>query len=368
MGVMDELIDARAVERLGRLLREQGVEVAALHDAGQAVDGNRLRQRVDIVRDALLADLPRGYDETAAAVRAALDDVDFTGWMLWPVSEAVVARALATGLERDFDDAMALLAMLTTRLTGEFAIRAMLNQRFERALAIAQRWTGDDDAHVRRLASEGTRPHLQWGKGVPELRRRPGVTRPIVDALYRDESEYVRRSVANHVNDLSRDDADLAAEIVAGWLAHPDAKTQRVARHALRTLVKRGHPRALELLGFTGAEFEVEGPSLAGPEVVWGGTLDFTARVTNTGSTAARASIDFVLHFRKARGSLASKVFKIAARTIEPGGAVDIAKSYSFRPRTTRTFHAGEHAIELQVNGRSYGRTGFLLRPEDEEA
>jgi 3-methyladenine DNA glycosylase AlkC len=289
---MDELIDAPAVERLGRLLHRQGVEPAALRDAARAVDGSKLRQRVDIVRDALLTDLPPGYGETAAVVRAAFDDEDFTGWMLWPVTEAVVARALATSLERDFDDAMAVLATVTTRLTAEFAIRAMLDARLERALEIAERWTRDGDANVRRLASEGTRSHLQWGKGVPELRRRPGVTRPIVDALYRDDAEFVRRSVANHVNDLSRDDADLAAEIVAGWLEHPDENTQRVARHAMRTLVKRGHPRALELMGFTGAEFDVDGPSVSAHEVPLGDAVSFTARVTNTGSEPARASID----------------------------------------------------------------------------
>lgn len=361
MGVMDELIDAAAVERLGRMLSQQGVELSDLVDAASAVDGKKLRQRLDIVRDALLADLPSSYDETAAVVRAAFDDPELTGWMLWPVSEAIVARALASGVDRDFDDAMAMLALLTTRLTGEFAIRGMLDARLDRALEIAQRWTADEDAHVRRLASEGTRPHLQWGKGVPALRRQPGVTRPIVDALYRDESEVVRRSVANHVNDLSRDDPDLAADIVGSWLDEPDANTPRVARHALRTLVKRGHPKALALLGFSGAHFDVDGPVLSSLEVPLGDALGFTARVTNTGQETARASIDFVLHFRKARGTLAPKVFKLTSRSIEPGETVEIAKSYSFRPRTTRTFHPGEHAIELQVNGRAYGRAAFEL-------
>ncbi|WP_456516025.1 DNA alkylation repair protein [Agrococcus sp. UYP33] len=362
---MDELIDAPVVERLIRVLAEQGVEVRALGDAARVLDGKKVRQRIDLVRDALLADLPIEYSETSAAVRAALGDPDLTGWMLWPVSEAVVARALASGLERDFDDGMAVLASLTTRLTGEFAIRAMLNARLDRALDIAAQWTSDPDAHVRRLASEGTRPHLQWGKGVPALLRQPGITRPILDALYRDESEDVRRSVANHVNDLSRDDPDRAAEIVAGWLDRPDANTPRVARHALRTLVKQGHPQALALLGFTGARFEVVGPTISSREVPMGDAVHFTAEVTNAGLETARTAIDFVLHFRKASGGLAPKVFKLTSRTVAPGETVAIAKSYSFRPRTTRTFHPGEHALELQVNGSAYGRATFqLLAPK----
>ena len=214
---------------------------------------------------------------------------------------------------------------------------------------------------MRRLASEGTRSHLPWAKGVPDLVRRPGATRPIVDALYADESDHVRRSVANHVNDLSRDDPDLAADIVAGWPGRPDENMPRVARHALRTLVKKGHPRALELMGFTGDDFEVDGPSVSEHEVLLGSEVCFTAQITNTGALTARTAIDFVLHFQKARGALRPKVFKIVSRSIAPGETVAISKSYSFRTRTTRTFHLGEHAIELQINGRPYGRDAFQL-------
>lgn len=366
MGAVNELIDAAVVGRLGRLLGRHGIKPDKLGDAARAVDGKALRQRVDIVRDALLADLPPGYGETAALVRAAFENEELTGWMLWPVSEAVVARALASGSVRDFDDAMRFLADLTTRLTGEFAIRAMLNARFERTLEIAHRWTRDEDENVRRLASEGTRSHLPWAKGVPDLVRHPGATRSLVDALYDDESEFVRRSVANHVNDLSRDDPDLAAEIVDGWFDHPDDNTRRVARHALRTLVKKGHPKALDLMGFTGAEFDVDGPTVAAHEVSLGDDVRFTARITNTGQQTSRAVIDFLLHFRTARGTLSPKVFKIGYRSIGPGETVDIAKSYSFRSRTTRTFHPGEHAIELQVNGRPYGRDTFRLIAQEE--
>jgi 3-methyladenine DNA glycosylase AlkC len=327
MGTMDELIDASSIRHLARLLRQHGVEPK--HLVASSVADHKLRRRVDIVRDAMLVDLPATYDGTASVVRAAFTDVTFTGWMLWPVSEAVVDRALESGSAHDVDDALDVLALLTTRLTGEFAIRAVLVARFERTLEIALEWTSSADPHVRRLASEGTRSHLPWAKGVPDLVRRPGTTRPIVDALYTDESGYVRRSVANHVNDLGRDDPDLAADIIAGWLDQPDKNTPHVARHALRTLAKKGHPRALELLGFTGHDFEVNGPSVAEPEVPVGSEVHFTAQITNTGALTARTSIDFVLHFRKASGALRPKVFKIGTRSIAPGETVAISKSYS---------------------------------------
>ncbi len=363
---MDEMIDAAVIGRLARLLRRVGAQPTAL--GAIRVADEKLRRRVDVVRDALLVDLPPGYAETAALVRAAFEDEAFTGWMLWPVSEAVVDRALASGSAQDFDDALDVLALLTTRLSGEFAIRRLLDAGLERTLEVATRWTDDPDPHVRRLASEGTRSHLPWATGVPELVRRPGVTRPIVDALYTDESEYVRRSVANHVNDLARDDPDLAADIVAGWLERPDGNTPRVARHALRTLVKKGHPRALALMGFEGSDFRVDGPTVTVDEVPVGGDVRFTAQVTNTGTRPARTAIDYVLHFRKARGALRPKVFKLTARSIAPGETVAVDTSYSFRSRTTRTFHLGEHAIELQVNGRPHGRATFHLVEQEESS
>lgn len=361
MGAMDELIDADVVGLLAGHLLRAGVPTPSVREAAGAVDGLKLRQRVDIVRDALLDDLPADHAGAAPAIRTAFDDPAFAGWMLWPVSEAVVARALSSGRTDHFDDAMDVLALVTTRFTGEFAIRAMLLADLDRAVDIAETWTSSPDEHVRRLASEGTRSHLPWAKGVPGLVRQTRSTRAIVDALYRDESETVRRSVSNHVNDVSRDHPDLAAEIAGAWLATPDAATPQVARHAMRSLVKKGHRGALEIMGFTGADFTVDGPTVADVVVPFGGAVDVAARVTNDGAEQARAAIDIVLHFQKARGGTAPKVFKFGVRTLAPGESADVSRTYSFHPRTTRVFHPGEHAVSLQVNGVAHGRAAFTL-------
>lgn len=365
MGAMDELIDKAVVTQLSDLLSHAGLRSTTLLASANAVDGNKLRQRVDITREALLVDLPQTYTDTAKLIRNAYDDPSFGGWMLWPVSEALVDRAISGGRDDDFDDAMTVLSLLTTRFTGEFAIRAMLEARLERALSVAETWTQHPDEHVRRLASEGTRSHLPWAKGVPTLVKRPGLTRSIVDSLYRDESEYVRRSVANHVNDLSRDDPDIAAQIATDWLTAPDDNTPRVARHAMRSLVKKGHPQALEVMGFSGAEFAVDGPTIAETTVDLGSAVHFTAKVTNIGARPARAAVDYVLHFQKARGEARPKVFKIGIKSLAPGETVDLAVSYSFHARTTRAFHLGEHAIELQINGMRFGRAAFQLVASD---
>jgi hypothetical protein len=119
-------------------------------------------------------------------------------------------------------------------------------------------------------------------------------------------------------------------------------------------------------MGFSGAQFDVEGPAIAERKVPLGSDVHFTADITNTGTQTARTAIDFRLHFRKRGGALRPKVSKSATRTIAPGETATISKSYSFRPQTTRTFHPGDHAIELQINGRPYGRSTFLLTSPEE--
>lgn len=364
MPFADELISDHTATQLADGVRAAAPEVVlhALPGAVGRLGDLSLRERADLLRDALLADVPGGYADLARVVRAARDGTaPFDGWLIWPVTSAVAVRAVEDGTEAAFDDAMALLASLTGRLTAEFAIRTLLRHDLDRALAIATAWTRSDDVDVRRLASEGTRPYLPWAVRVPEILARPGVTVPVLDALYRDESEYVRRSVANHLNDLSRDHPELVVSTAGRWLADPAPTTAAVVRHALRTLVKRGHPGALELLGFGPATVQVDGPVLAATRVPFGGTARFTAAVRNLGTEPARLSVDYVVHHRKANGSQTAKTFKLTTRTLAPGERLEISRDHSFRPITTRRYHPGPHAVALQVNGVTTDPVAFEL-------
>ncbi len=329
------------------------------------LDGLGLRQRTDAIRDALLADVPGGYRELAALVRAALPDESFTGWLIWPVSEAVSTRALADGGPAAFDAALALLAELTSRLTAEFAVRPLLDANLDRALPQVLAWTRDPSEHVRRLASEGTRPLLPWARRVSAVLARPGVTVPILDALHGDESAYVRRSVANHLNDLSRARPDLAVEAAGRWsAASPHKPTAQLVRHGLRTLIKQGDPGALALLGFAPPEgIEFDGLVLSAESVAIGGELVFGGTVRNAGSAPAKLVVDYVVHHRKANGSTSPKVFKLTTKTLAAGEALKVGRTHSFRPITTRAYHPGTHTLELQVNGTSFGKASFELMP-----
>ena len=364
MPTADELLGASVVADLARCLEHASgrTPLAAVRESASGFDGLSLGERTRVVRDALMSDLPAEFSRCAEMIRLTLADASFAGWMIWPVTEAVAVSATQSGRKTDFDDGMALLAELTPRLSSEFAIRTFLDANPERALEIALGWADHENEHVRRLASEGTRMRLPWGRRVKALNDNPQATVPILDALYRDESEYVRRSVANHLNDLSRADAALAVSIAKRWLGDPDAATPKVVRHALRSLVKAGDVDALALLGFAPpTEIVISDFVIDRDAVELGGDIAFGFAVRNNGGESVTVAIDYIVHHVKANGLTSPKVFKLTTRSLAPGASAKVAKRHSFKPISTRRYYAGTHSVELQINGVTQGRRSFQL-------
>lgn len=366
MPAAHELINSQTAEDLARAVQTAAPDLllTRLRASAAQLDGLPLRERVALLETALLADVPGGYGELTRVIRDAYSiGTSFTGWMIWPVTEALASKAIADGGTEAFDDAMALLGEVTGLLTAEFAIRSLINHDPGRALSIIRRWPTSTDLHVRRLASEGTRPYLPWAKRVPDLTRTPDATIPLLDGLYRDPAEYVRRSVANHLNDLSRDHAALVITTAGRWLAEPDSSTERVVRHGLRTLIKRGDPDALALLGFPPVEqaLEIVGPAVDRQRVAIGEAVEFRASISNISEEDIRLTIDYVVHHLKANGRQSPKTFKLTTVTLCPGQTTDLRRSHSFRPISTRRYHPGTHAISLQVNGVETTRAEFDL-------
>ncbi|MFJ5262636.1 DNA alkylation repair protein [Streptomyces sp. NPDC088387] len=362
MGAMNELLNVTVIgdlhQRLGPVA--SGDDLAAI--TADELEPLSLRERTDLVSQALLRSLPPTWREANAIVRGLLEDPSFDGWIIWPVGETVTTLALTDGSTAALDDALALMAELTPRLTSEFAVRRLIEADPERALAAALGWAGHPDEHVRRLASEGTRAFLPWAIRVRALLDDPAATVPILDALYRDPSDYVRRSAANHLNDLSRLDPELVVATAGRWQASPSATTPRVVRHALRTLIKKGDPGALALLGFAPAEVVVGDLELPVSVVDLPGELSFTFTVTNAGDTPADIAVDYVVHYVKKNGRLAPKVFKLTTRRLDAGEKATLAARHGFRPMTTRVHYPGTHALEVQINGQRYGRTEFEVK------
>jgi 3-methyladenine DNA glycosylase AlkC len=261
-----------------------------------------------------------------------------------------------------WEPSMAAQYELTKRFTAEFSIRAFLVHEPDRTLARLRRWATDPNPHVRRLVSEGTRPRLPWAARLPAFQRDPAPVVELLELLKDDPSLYVRRSVANSLNDIGKDHPDVLLEVCRRWLEGSDDRRRWLVRHALRSAVKRGDQGALDLLGFpAGPAVEIADAVIAPQAPTIGDTVRVTFTARNAGQAPARLNVDIRVHFVKARGSTSPRVFKVAEVTIEAGARASLAKSISLRQHTTRTHFPGEHRVEAVVNGATHFLGTFTI-------
>lgn len=318
-----------------------------------------LMERSTLIRDALFATLPQSFPEAAAILVASLPaagKAGLTGWMLLPVNQFIAAHGLG-----HFDIALDLLKALTPHFTAEFGIRPFIHQDQERALTTISRWTDDANYHVRRLASEGTRPRLPWAMRLPQLIKDPSPIIPILSALMDDPEDYVRRSVANSLNDIAKDHPDLVAAFIAEHIEGASAERHWLLKHASRTLLKKGHAQALANFGFGAAaalECELRLPN---PSVLFGEGVDFEIRLRNAGKAPQSLMIDYAIHHVKADGSLSPKVFKWKTVTLAAGQDHALQRRHAMRPITTRRYYPGEHRIVILINGTETASGNFVL-------
>lgn len=347
--------------------RRSAGQLAALHPRFEAkrflahalddLASRELMARVHRTAEAFHLSLPISFAEQLAVLRAHAIEIGHNFVAIWPC-----AHVAARGLE---DAALALPALrdLTRHGSAEFAIRPFLVRDLAGTLAVMRTWAASPDEHVRRLASEGSRPRLPWGLRLQFLVADPSPTLPILEILRSDPSLYVRKSVANHLNDIAKDHPDLVADLAAGW-DRSDARTAWIVRHGLRTLIKQGHPRALALLG-AGAAPKVRASIAVAPRRIrLGDTVAFSASLESTAALSSRPQsllVDYVVHYARASGRASAKVFKWTTLELAPGEAVTFTKRQIIRDFTTRRHHPGRHRVELQVNGRRLAETGFTL-------
>jgi 3-methyladenine DNA glycosylase AlkC len=261
-----------------------------------------------------------------------------------------------------FEESLHAQYELTQRFTAEFSIRAFLDRYPAETLARLNEWASDPSLHVRRLVSEGTRPRLPWAPRLRRFQEDPGPVIELLEQLKDDPEEFVRRSVANNLNDIAKDHPDLVVDICRRWLQDAPAPRRRLVNHGLRTLIKQGHPGALELLGFgydspvTVAKLTVtpDRPAI-GTKVV------IEALIRNDTDAAQPVVIDLMVHFVKANGSSAPKVFKGASFQLAPGKVRQVNKTVSLAQHTTRTHHPGIHRVEVLVNGVAKADAGFTV-------
>jgi len=252
------------------------------------------------------------------------------------------------------------LEFVTQFVSAEFAVRPFLLKYGQQMVDEMQRWSLHPHYKVRRLASEGSRPKLPWAMAVPLLKQLPLPTLSILENLKADPAPWVRKSVANHLNDLAKDYPDTVLEIAHRWKGI-SKETDAIVKHGCRTLLKQGHPAVLALYGLDGREVQLTDFELLTPEVEMGGDLQFSFTVSNHAVQAQVVRLEYAIYYRRLNDTLTKKVFKISERIYEGDESCLIKRRQSFRPITTRQFYTGEHLLAIIINGEEKKSVAFSL-------
>lgn len=326
-----------------------------------------LKARTRRITESLGAVLP-------AEFRQALDvlylvDESCTGfpYLFFPDFVELFGRS-----DTDFEHSMEALERFTQRSSAEFAVRPFILERPEELVRQLLSWAKHPSEHVRRLASEGSRPRLPWAPALPMFKQDPTPVLPVLERLKADPSLYVRKSVANHLNDIAKDHPELVIAIAKRWKGESPL-TDWIVRHACRTLIKRADPAIMELFGYaeagpdatplvSEAVLSLSRPSLSiGEEVQL--TFVFTPDAAN-GNQPLKLRVEYGIDFVKSAGSTSLKRFLLSDRAFAPGIRVEGTRTHRFADLSTRKHYAGNHGVTLWVNGVEVARTELLVTDE----
>ncbi len=329
-----------------------------------------LNERIGQVKMALKSCLPNEFEKAVPVLLGALgpkltqdslDGIDLTsshGFIVLPLCEYVASFG-----QQSFDVSMKALEEMTQRFSAEGAIRSFITGHPNAMNKQFEKWLQHDSVHVRRLVSEGTRPRLPLFSRLPQFISDPSPVLTLLDQLKDDEHLYVRRSVANNLNDIAKDNPQQVTNILSVWSQGASKERQWLIKHALRSLVKQGNKEALHILGFKPLKgvvvntFKIDKERLNLGEV-----LNITLDLASTGQTKENAMIDYVVYHQKANGTLTPKVFKWSQKPLSIATPIKISKKHPIKKISTRQYYSGEHEIHLQVNGEVLAKCHFHLQ------
>ena len=231
-------------------------------------DSLELKGRMGRITEALYRFLPGNYKKSLGILLKIAPRFEGFQYMFFP---DFVEKY---GMD-EYDLSVVALEVLTKRFSGEFAVRPFIVRYPKWMMAQMNRWATSKNEHVRRLATEGCRSRLPWAMVLPVFKEDPSAVLTILEKLKEDENEYVRRSVANNLNDISKDNRDVVIEIARSWLG-TSRETDRLVKHACRTLLKRGDAEVLGLFGYESPRHITLSNLVVGESVNWGDSLVFS--------------------------------------------------------------------------------------------
>lgn len=366
-GLVRDVFNKGLVEEIARQLNEVHPKFDSKAFVKKASNFNHedgFKDRANLIAKSLVEFLPNDFPTSARIIKATFgplqdEEINWESFFYMPYALFVEWQGCKKEyLEISFD----LLKEITKRFTSEFAIRQFIIDFPNETLPVLKTWAKDENHHVRRLVSEGSRSRLPWAQAIVAFKKNPKPALKLLELLKADNSKYVQKSVANHMNDITKDNPEIALDVLAKWKKENNPNTNWIVKHALRSELKKGTPKALEILGYSlSPKIEISDFQLSADKIKTGEDIGIEFTVTNTGKKTENLMIDYICHFMKANGKTAPKTLKISTKNLQTGESILIKKKQSFKLISTRKMYAGEHRIELFINGVSFDELSFNL-------
>ncbi|MGD8780899.1 MAG: DNA alkylation repair protein [Ignavibacteria bacterium] len=260
-----------------------------------------------------------------------------------------------------YKESVEAMELFTTKSSAEFAIRPFIIKYPDKAMQLMLKWSKHKNEHVRRLSSEGCRPRLPWTIALPEFKKDPSPILPILENLKNDPSEYVRKSVANNLNDISKDHPEIVIDMAKKWKGN-NPNTDWIVKHACRTLLKKGDREALKLFGTANnVKYEIKDLRLKKKRIKLNEENEISCTLTLKEKKETNLRLEYVVYYVKAKGQLTKKIFKISEKKVKPNEDLKILKKHKFIDQTTRTHYPGVHKMSLVINGNETEAFEFEL-------
>jgi 3-methyladenine DNA glycosylase AlkC len=315
-------------------------------------DSRELKQRMRHISNSLHKTLPGDYRNNISIMKKAVKE--FRGFLSLIFPDYVEVY----GLE-DPKTSVSALELFTQYGSSEFAVRPFIIRYPDLLIPVICKWAKHKNYHVRRLASEGSRPRLPWAIALPEFKKNPEPVLAVLEMLKNDESEYVRKSVANNLNDISKDNPALALQVASEWYGK-NKNTDRIVKHGMRGLLKKGNAGALKLFGYHGAEgIKVKGLKISPAKMKTGEKFEFSFILQPVNPHNENTRIEYTIDFLTSTGKISRKIFKITEGKFKKGGSYPFRKTHSLRDLTTRKHFKGKHKLGIVVNGETLSEKVF---------
>lgn len=333
-----------------------------------------LTERINLVTDGLYVYLPKDFKRAIKILLASLPsklpnhsrgiegyDSSVLNGLNGFIMVSLTNYVSRYGLD-NFNISMSAFHNMTKCFSAEASIRHFILKYPDRTLKLFSKWSTDEDMHVRRLVSESTRPRLPWAMQLPDFIKDPNPILPLLETLKNDPELYVRRSVANNLNDIAKDNPHTVTTLFKKWNDNKSLEMEWLIKHGLRTLIKQGNPQALQILGFSAKpNVEIKSFRLSKKSIKLGESLEINLHLISSVKKEQPLIIDYRINHLKANGKLMPKVFKWTKKIISKESPLIISKKHAIKEISTRKYYSGSHEIEIQINGKIVGMQKFTL-------